>query len=131
MADSPPSLSLHELMLKQRQWSEERSWQQYHTPRNLTLALVGEVGELAECFQWRGEVSSGLPEMTPAEKAHVGEELSDCLLYLVRLSDVCGINLSAAVIDKMEKNSKKYDVSRCKGSSAKYTAYQTDTEHKV
>ena len=111
-------------MLRQRQWSEERDWQKYHTPRNLVLALVGEVGELAECFQWKAEVSNGLPEMTEAEKIHVSEELSDCLLYLVRLSDVCGINLSEAVVSKMAKNSLKYKVSACKGSSAKYTVYE-------
>ena len=95
-----------------------------HTPRNLILALVGEVGELAECFQWKGEVTNGLPEMTEAEKVHVGEEMSDVLLYLIRLSDVCGINLSKAVVSKLAKNSLKYQVSACKGSSAKYTEYE-------
>ena len=130
-SDAPTSpLSLHELMMKQRLWSEEREWQRFHTPRNLILALVGEVGELAELFQWRGEVTAGLPELTAAEKTHVGEELSDCLLYLVRLSDVCGINLSEAVLDKMAKNSNKYKIKECKGSADKYTAYETSQKGK-
>jgi dCTP diphosphatase len=125
---SSPTLSIHDLMLRQRQWSEERDWAKFHTPRNLVLALVGEVGELSEIFQWKGEVSKGLPEFAEAEKIHVGEELSDCLLYLVRLSDVCGINLSEAVLSKMEKNSLKYKVSACKGSASKYTEYKESDE---
>lgn len=89
------------------------------------ISLAGEVGELSECFQWKGEVTNGLPELSSEEKTHVGEELSDCLLYLVRLADVSGINLSEAVISKMAKNTAKYKVSECKGSSAKYTAYES------
>ena len=56
---------------------------------------TGEVGELAEIFQWRGEVAPGLPDFSPADRQHAGEELSDVLLYLVRLADVCGIDLAA------------------------------------
>jgi dCTP diphosphatase len=91
--------------------------------RNLLLALVGEVGELAECFQWRGEVAAGLPGFSLAERRHVGEELSDCLLYLLRLADACGIDLAAAAAAKMEKNAAKYPAEACRGSSAKYTRY--------
>lgn len=91
--------------------------------RNLLLALVGETGELAECFQWKGEVAPGLPGFTSQERRHVGEELSDVLLYLVRLSDVCGIDLAAAVTAKLASNAAKYPAHRCRGSSAKYTQY--------
>jgi dCTP diphosphatase len=87
------------------------------------LALVGETGELAECFQWKGEVAPGLPGFTSQERRHVGEELSDVLLYLVRLSDVCGIDLAAAVTAKLASNAAKYPAHRCRGSSAKYTQY--------
>lgn len=55
----------------------------------------GEVGELNEIFQWRGEVTPGLPDFSAAERQHVGEEISDVLLYLVRLADVCGLDLAA------------------------------------
>ena len=58
------------------------------------MALVGEVGELAECFQWKGEVARGLPAFSESEKIHVGEELADVLIYTVRLADVCGVSLS-------------------------------------
>ena len=83
-----------------------------------------QVGELAEIFQWKGDVARGLPAFTDAEKVHVGEELSDVLVYLVRLADVCGVDLDAAVNRKMDRNAKKYPADRCYGSSAKYTAYE-------
>lgn len=84
---------------------------------------VGEVGELSEIFQWCGEVRPGLPDFSPEKVQHVGEELSDCLLYLVRLADRCGIDLAAAALAKIRKNEAKYPADACKGSSAKYTAY--------
>ncbi|KAK3848753.1 hypothetical protein Pcinc_044467, partial [Petrolisthes cinctipes] len=76
----------------------------YHPPRNVLLALVGEVGELAELFQWRSEVSRGLPEFSASDKTRVGEELSDVLIYLIDLAEQCHIDLPSAVLDKMAKN---------------------------
>mmetsp|Transcript_1467 Transcript_1467/g.1939 ORF Transcript_1467/g.1939 Transcript_1467/m.1939 type:complete len:148 (-) Transcript_1467:31-474(-) len=102
------SLDLEHLRAKQEQWVNERDWNRFHTPRNLLLALVGEVGELSECFQWKGEVQDGLPDWTEHEKTHLGEEMSDVLIYLTRLADKCGIDLSAAVLRKIELNSRKY-----------------------
>eukprot|EP01084_Bolivina_argentea_P186877 322021_1 len=101
----------------------ERDWEQYHTPRNLLLALVGEIGELSEIFQWKGEVKAGLPSFDESDRIHLGEEMADCLIYLCRLADVCNVNLKHAVIDKMEKNSKKYPANVVKGSAKKYTYY--------
>lgn len=69
---------------------------------------VGEVGELSEIFQWKGEVAKGLPDWEEAEKLHLGEELSDVLLYLIRLSDMCGIDLGKAALRKVELNALKY-----------------------
>lgn len=82
---------------------------------------MGEVGELSEIFQWKGEVPRGLPDWKDEEKQHLGEELSDVLLYLVRLSDVCGIDLGKAALRKMELNAIKYPVALCRGSSKKHT----------
>ncbi|KAA0045343.1 dCTP pyrophosphatase 1-like [Cucumis melo var. makuwa] len=81
---------------------------------------VCEVGELSEIFQWKGEVPSGLPDWKEEEKQHLGEELSDVLLYLVRLADICGIDLDKAVLRKLELNGKKYPVKLCKESSRKH-----------
>lgn len=69
---------------------------------------VGEVGELSEIFQWKGEVPKGLPDWKEEEKVHLGEELSDVLLYLVRLSDICGVDLGKAALRKVELNAIKY-----------------------
>nr|GLL42821.1 dCTP pyrophosphatase 1-like [Ipomoea trifida] len=84
---------------------------------------VGEVGELSEIFQWKGEVPKGLPGWEEAEKTHLGEELSDVLLYLVRLSDVCGIDLGKAALRKVELNALKYPAnntnSPCKSKNSK------------
>ncbi|KAD7478107.1 hypothetical protein E3N88_01243 [Mikania micrantha] len=82
---------------------------------------VGEVGELSEIFQWKGEVPRGLPGWEDEEKQHLGEELSDVLLYLVRLSDICDVDLGKAVLRKLELNATKYPVKLCKGSSKKHS----------
>ncbi len=92
-----PSLTLDEVKGMMSDFATQRDWEKYHTPRNVLLAMVGEVGELSELFQWRGEVRPGLPEFSPEEKVRVGEEMADVLLYLVRLADRCDVNLSDAV----------------------------------
>ncbi|XP_004248017.1 uncharacterized protein [Solanum lycopersicum] len=120
-------VTLEELKKKMADFAKEREWDQFHTPRNLLLAMVGEVGELSEIFQWKGEVPRGLPDWAEKEKQHLGEELSDVLLYLVRLSDICGIDLGNAVLRKLELNAIKYPVSLCKGSSKKLTLLSKST----
>ncbi|KAE8668759.1 embryonic stem cell-specific 5-hydroxymethylcytosine-binding protein-like isoform X1 [Hibiscus syriacus] len=106
------SVTLDLLKQKMDSFAKERDWDQFHSPRNLLLALVGEVGELSAIFQWKGEVPKGLPDWKEEEKVHAGEELSDVLLYLVRLSDVCDIDLGKAALRKVELNAIKYPASR-------------------
>ncbi|XP_009759574.1 uncharacterized protein LOC107804914 [Nicotiana tabacum] len=113
------SVTLELLRKKMEDFAKERDWEKFHSPRNLLLALVGEVGELSEIFQWKGEVPKGLPDWNEKEKLHLGEELSDVLLYLVRLSDICGIDLGKAALRKVELNAIKYPVNLCKSSSNK------------
>ncbi|KAK6141880.1 hypothetical protein DH2020_024377 [Rehmannia glutinosa] len=115
------SVTLDLLKRKMDDFAKERDWEKFHSPRNLLLALVGEVGELSEIFQWKGEVPKGLPDWKEEEKVHLCEELSDVLLYLVRLSDICGIDLDKAALRKIELNAVKYPVNLCKGSSIKYS----------
>lgn len=78
------------------------------------------MGELSEIFQWKGEVARGLGDWGEAEKEHLGEELSDVLLYLVRLADVCNVDLGDSALKKLQKNAIKYPVELCKGNSRKY-----------
>ncbi|KAF2316055.1 hypothetical protein GH714_040850 [Hevea brasiliensis] len=87
-------VSLQELRDRLAEFAEVRGWEQYHSPRNLLLALVGEVGELSEIFQWKGEVAKGLPNWSSSDKEHLEEELSDVLLYLIRLADVVALILA-------------------------------------
>ncbi|KAE8714505.1 dCTP pyrophosphatase 1 [Hibiscus syriacus] len=119
-------VSLEELKKRMAEFAKERKWDQFHSPRNLLLALVGEVGKLSEIFQWKGEVERGLPDWEDEEKQHLGEELSDVLLYLVRLSDICGVDLGKAAMRKMELNAIKYPVKLCKGSFKKHTLFDAD-----
>ncbi|XP_057964428.1 uncharacterized protein LOC131155371 [Malania oleifera] len=114
---SGDSVTLDFLKKTMGEFAKERDWEQFHSPRNLLLALVGEVGELSEIFQWKGEVPKGLPDWKEEEKEHLGEELSDVLLYLVRLSDICGVDLGKAALRKVELNAIKYPVNVCKAAS--------------
>ncbi|XP_057294504.1 dCTP pyrophosphatase 1-like isoform X2 [Hydractinia symbiolongicarpus] len=116
--------SLEKIRQMQAQFADERNWNQFHSPRNLLLALVGEVGELAELFQWKGEVKQGLPDWSDRQREHLGEELSDVLIYLVRLADKCNIDLPAAACRKFELNAKKYPAALVSGSNKKYTEYE-------
>ncbi|CAL9031365.1 unnamed protein product [Prunus brigantina] len=110
VARNAKDVSLQELRDRLAEFAQVRGWDQYHSPRNLLLALVGEVGELSEIFQWKGEVARGLPNWTCDEKEHLEEELSDVLLYLVQLADVCGLDLGQAALSKIVKNARKYPV---------------------
>ena len=103
------------------EFARERDWEQFHSPKNLVMALAGEVGELTEVFQWMTESQSGEAGRDPATARAVREELADVLLYVVRTADVLGVDLNAAVVDKLRTNAEKYPVSKAHGSSKKYT----------
>ena len=89
------------------EFARQRDWDPFHTPRNLILTLTGEVGELAEIFQWLGEEES-TRIMEGAKAEHVRQEIADVFLYLMRLTMVLGIDLDSAVRDKIALNAKKY-----------------------
>lgn len=119
------AVTLESLRQDQAAFAAARDWDQFHTPRNVLLAMVGEVGELSELFQWRADAGCGvdLPAWSDADKTHLGEEMADVLLYLVRLADRCGVDLPAVAKAKLAKNEAKYPAEKCFGSAAKYTAY--------
>lgn len=89
-------------------FGDQREWRQYHTPKNLMLALVGEVGELAEIFQWLNDEECQALRKDPAQWAHLNEEIADVLIYLMSLSTALGVDLDYAVRDKLQKNAEKY-----------------------
>jgi NTP pyrophosphatase (non-canonical NTP hydrolase) len=113
--------SLESLRDRLREFAKERDWDQYHTPKNLSMALIAEAAELIEHFQWvDGEKSHILEDKT---RISVEEELADILIYLVRISDKLGIDLYKAVGRKININEKKYPADKVRGSAKKYTEY--------
>jgi dCTP diphosphatase len=105
-----------------KKFRQERDWDQYHSPKNLAMALVVEAGELAEHFQWLTEKqSSNLP---PGKMEEVREEIGDVLIYLANLCDKLGIDPIAAAQEKLEKNRHKYPAARVRGKSDKYSEYK-------
>ena len=100
-----------------RAFAAERDWEQFHSPKNLSMALMVEAAELMEHFQWLTEAQSA--ELPADNKQAAGEELADILLYLVRLSDKLGIDLREAALLKLEKNALKYPAELVRGSAKK------------
>lgn len=92
---------LDELRLRMRDFTTERDWAQFHDPKSLVLALVGEVGELAELFQWLPSADAERLAKAEPLASRVGEEISDVLLYLVRLADVLDVDLTIAANSKL------------------------------
>ena len=102
-----------------RKFATDRDWNQFHSPKNLAIALNVEAAELLEHFQWMSEAESTV--LDPEQQAKVREEAADVLLYLIRLADKLGIDLLAAASEKIASNAKKYPVEKARGSSKKYT----------
>ena len=118
--------SLIELRQKIDAFVNERDWAQFHSPKNLAMAMIVEAAELVEHFQWDTiEESYQLGQEKRQEVAH---ELADTFVYLLRLAEVTGIDLIQAANDKIALNAIKYPVDKAKGSNAKYTVYQEMSE---
>ncbi len=102
-------------------FANERDWAQLHSPKNLVMALTGEVGELNELFQWLTEQQSKDLAKDPERKRRVAEELADVLFYLVRTASVMGIDLNQAAVQKLALNEQKYPADKVRGSNKKYS----------
>jgi len=103
-----------------RKFIEERDWEQFHSPKNLAMALSGEIGELSEIFQWLTEDQSKKENISDEDLEKVREEVADILLYIIRLSDKLDIDLEQAVLDKLIINKQKYPIELSKGNATKY-----------
>lgn len=104
-----------------REFARARDWEQFHSPKNLVMALAGECGELLEHFQWlTAEESAALP---PEKRGAVEDEMADVLLYLIRLADRLHVDLVEVSHRKIVKNGQKYPADQVRGSSKKYTDY--------
>lgn len=126
MGDQESNESLSGLQEKLRMFAEARDWDQFHSPKNLSMALIVEAAELVEHFQWLTQNQS---ETLPDDKLRkVEEELADILIYLLRISDKLGIDLLQAASQKINRNEEKYPVNLSKGRSTKYTDFPTNKE---
>ena len=105
-------MNLDELQADLRRFAAERDWQPFHTPKNLSTALMVEAAELAEIFQWVTPEDSRLAHLDVGSKARIGEEVADVLLYLLQLADHSEINIAQAVKDKLVRNAVKYPAKR-------------------
>lgn len=113
--------TISSLTQRLRAFAAERDWDQYHTPKNLAMALTGEAGELAAEFQWLTEAQSR--DLDPERLARVQEEAGDVLLYLVRLADKLDFDLVEAAHRKIDLNAQRYPADKVFGSARKYTEY--------
>ena len=107
-------------------FADERDWDQFHSPKNLSMALSVEASELVECFQWLTEEQS--KNLSPEQRQAVIDEMADIQVYLLRLATKLDVDMLKAVEQKMVKNAAKYPADLVKGSAKKYTEYAQQSE---
>lgn len=95
-----------------RKFVEDRDWDQFHSPDNLAKSICIEAGELLECFQW---------EPNDFDKQAVNEELADVMIYCIQMADKLGVDVEQIILEKMDKNEKKYPIEKAKSTADKYT----------
>jgi NTP pyrophosphatase (non-canonical NTP hydrolase) len=110
--------SLEQIKIRLREFAAERDWDQFHSPKNLAMALIVEAAELVEHFQWLTEEQS--QTLPPEKLAEVEQEIADIQIYLLRIADKLGVDMEKAVNAKIELNAKKYPADKVRGSAAKY-----------
>ena len=108
------------LQRRLREFAQARDWEQFHTPKNLAMALAAEAGELLEIFQWLTDEQASAVTGRDEDLQLVREELADILIYLVRMADVVQIDLEDAVRGKLRDNERRYPVELAKGNATKY-----------
>ncbi len=113
-------MNLSEIRKRLAQFAQARNWDQFHNPKNLSMALAAEAAELLEIFQWLTDEQSKNIVNDEKEMALVKEEIADVFIYLVRLSDKLDIDIEKAVEEKIKLNEKKYPVELAKGNATKY-----------
>jgi len=115
------SMDINKINIKINKFSEDRDWDQFHSPKNLVMALSGEVGELNEIFQWKTEEES--LNLSKEVKIHTEEEIADIAIYLLKICTKLDINIEEAILSKLEKNEEKYPVVKAKGNAKKYDEF--------
>ena len=112
---------INELQKQLREFATEREWDQFHSPKNLSMALNVEAAELLECFQWLTEKQSS--ELNADDLEAVTEEVADVFIYLLKIADKLDIDLIQQTRKKITKNAAKYPIAKAKGNSTKYDKF--------
>jgi NTP pyrophosphatase (non-canonical NTP hydrolase) len=113
---------------KVREFVVARDWDQFHSPKNLSMALIVEAAELVEHFQWLTEAQSA--DLQPSQLAEIELELADIQIYLISLAERLKLDLVAAVARKLELNAEKYPVDKARGNALKYTEFDPGSDGK-
>src|SRR5262249_35858166 len=113
--------TLAELKNRVLAFARERDWEQYHSPKNLSMALAAESGELMEHFLWATPEQSRAIAANPAKPGRIADELADVVIYALEFANITGLDLASAIETKMAANAQKYPVEKAKGRSDKYT----------
>jgi NTP pyrophosphatase (non-canonical NTP hydrolase) len=119
MTDS--STTLADLKARVLAFARERDWEQFHAPKNLSMALAAEAGELMEHFLWATPEESQAVAKDPAKRRKIEDELADVVIYALEFANIAGMDVAAAIERKMADNAKKYPVEKSRGRSDKYT----------
>jgi len=120
-SDKTAVTQLQALKHRLREFAHARQWEQFHSPKNLAMALIVEAAEMVEHFQWLSEEQSrALP---PEKLKEVEQEMADIFIYLIRIADGIGVNLEEAAWRKIELNEEKYPIEQARGSAKKYSDY--------
>ncbi len=109
---------MDKILNKIKKFRDERDWMKFHNPKDMAVSIIIEAGELLEHFQWKTNEETG--SYVKSHKSEIADELADVGLYLFELADNLGIDLLKAMSRKLEKNKKKYPVSKCRGTARKY-----------
>ncbi len=115
------STTVAELRERVLAFAREREWEQFHSPKNLSMALAAEAGELMEHFLWADSKASADTARDPKKRTDIEDELADVVIYALEFANIAGIDLAAAIEAKLAKNAKKYPVEKARGRSDKYT----------
>jgi NTP pyrophosphatase (non-canonical NTP hydrolase) len=118
---SDATTTLAELKAVILAFAQERDWLQFHTPKNISMALAAESGELMEHFLWATPEQSQAVVHDPAKRGKIADELADVVIYALEFANTAGLDLAAAIESKMAANAKKYPVEKAKGRADKYT----------
>ena len=113
--------TLRELRERVLAFAQEREWVQFHTPKNLSMALAAEAAELMEHFLWQGSAASLEIDAKPGLRERIEEELADVVIYALEFANICQTDLAAAIERKLARNAEKYPIEKARGRADKYT----------